>query len=99
MDRRFEWDLAKAAANLRDHDYTFEEAAIAWKDPFAVEAIDERESYGEERINLLGVYAATVLHVTYTVRGEKIRIISARKATKHEREDYYSKNAHGWSGG
>ena len=62
-------------------------------DPFAVEAIDEREDYGEERVNLLGRCDGVILHVTYTERKERIRIISARRAERHEQDDYFSENA------
>ena len=60
---------------------------------FSVEEIDDREAYGEERVNLLGICDGVVLHVTYVERGERIRIISARRAERHEREDYYRKNS------
>lgn len=55
--------------------------------------IDDREDYGEERISLLGMCNGTILHVTYTGRTENIRIISARRAAKHERDYYYSENS------
>ena len=89
----FEWDDAKAAANLRDHGVSFAQAAAACRDPFAVEWIDDRKDYGEERINLLGMCEGVILHVTYTERGERIRIISARRAERHEQDDYYRQNA------
>jgi uncharacterized DUF497 family protein len=57
------------------------------------ERIDDREDYGEERINLLGMCQGVILHVTYTERGERIRIISARLATRNEQDDYYRENA------
>jgi uncharacterized DUF497 family protein len=60
---------------------------------FAVERFDDRENYGEERINLLGMCEGVILHVTYTERGEHIWIISARRATRHEQDDYYRENA------
>ena len=60
---------------------------------YFVEEIDDREAYGEERVNLLGICDGVVLHVTYVERGERIRIISARRAERHEREDYYRKNS------
>jgi hypothetical protein len=65
----------------------------AFRDHFAIERFDVRENYGEERINLLGMCDGTILHVTYTERGERIRIISARRAEKHEQEDYYRENS------
>jgi uncharacterized DUF497 family protein len=54
-----------------------------------VERIDDREDYGEERINLIRMCEGVILHVTYTERGERIRIISARRAERHEQDDYY----------
>ncbi|HEX3953121.1 MAG TPA: BrnT family toxin [Stellaceae bacterium] len=89
----FEWDDAKAAENLRAHGVSFENAARAFLDPFAIEWIDEREDYGEERCNLLGVSDGIILHVTYTERGSSIRIISARRAVRHEQDEYYRQNA------
>ncbi|MBV9748266.1 MAG: BrnT family toxin [Acetobacteraceae bacterium] len=62
----FEWDENEAAANRRSHGVAFELAAKACLDPFAVELIDDREEYGEERINLLGMCGGVILHVTYT---------------------------------
>ena len=62
-------------------------------DPFAIEEIDDRGDYGEERINVLGMRQGVILHVTYAERGDRIRIISARRATKHEQEHYYRQNA------
>jgi uncharacterized DUF497 family protein len=67
--------------------------ALAFRDPFAVEWIDLREAYSEERIILLGMTSNHVLTVVYTERAERIRIISARRATKNEQEHYYSQNA------
>jgi uncharacterized protein len=91
-EREFEWDADKAAANWRRHGVTFQQAAVAVMDPFAVEFLDDREDYGEERINLLGRFGGVILHVTYTERGERVRIISARRAMRHEQDDYYREN-------
>ena len=66
---------------------------MAFRDSFRVERIDDRENYGEERIRLLGMCRGTILHVTYAERGECIRIISARRAEKHERDYYYRENS------
>ncbi|MGH7744549.1 MAG: BrnT family toxin [Steroidobacteraceae bacterium] len=93
MTPEFEWDDDKAAANWRDHGVAFHEAIKAFQDPFAVEHIDEREDYGEERINLIGRCEGVLVHVTYTERGERIRIISARQAESHEQDDYYRENS------
>lgn len=93
IDSRFEWDTEKAATNWRIHGVTFEHAVTAIVDPFSVEWLDEREAYGEERINLLGMCDGVLLHVTYTERGERIRIISARRAERHEQDHYYRENS------
>jgi uncharacterized DUF497 family protein len=89
----YEWDDNKAAINLYDHKVTFQQAIKALNDHFLVEWVDDPKDYGEERINLLGMCDGVLLHVTYTERGENIRIISARRAEKHEQENYYRKNA------
>ncbi len=92
-DDRFEWDNHKAVANWKKHGITFRQATEVFDDPIAFEQIDEREDYGEERINLIGMYDGIILHVTYTERGERIRLISARKAKKDEQDDYYRQKA------
>ena len=89
----FEWDDAKAEANWRAHGVAFHHAIKAFRDPFAVERIDDRLDYGEERINLIGIAEGVLLHVTYTERGERIRLISARRAERHEQDDYYRENS------
>ncbi len=92
-DEHFEWDDEKAAENLRDHRVSFEQATFAFNDLFAVEWIDDREAYDEERSILLGMTNGQVLTVVYTERGERIRIISAWRATRHEQDYYYRQNA------
>lgn len=72
---------------------SFQEAIKVFRDPFAVERLDTREDYGEERMNLIGMCDGILLHVTYTERGERIRIISARRAERHEQDDYYRENS------
>jgi len=89
----FEWDDDKAAANWRDHGVGFHDAVLAFSDAFAVERVDDREDYVEERINLIGMCDAVLLHVTYTECNERIRIISARRAERHEQDDYYRENS------
>jgi len=93
QDDFFEWRDQKAASNLRDHGVAFSFAVLAFKDLFAIEWIDDREDYDEERINMLGMCNGVLLHVTYTERGDRIRLISARRAEKHEQDHYYSENA------
>ena len=60
-------------------------AVKAFADPFAVDWLDEREPYGEERCN--GMCEGVILHATYAERGERIRIISARRAERHEQDN------------
>ena len=89
----FEWDDAKAATNFRKHGVTFEQAAYAFLDSFAVEWIDDRAAYGEDRVILLGMSGNQILSVVYTEREERIRIISARRVTKYEKDEHYRQNA------
>jgi uncharacterized protein len=93
IDAELEWSDEKAAANIRDHGVGFDQAIKAVRDPFAVERFDEREDYGEERINLIGMCDGVIVHVTYTERGERVRVISARRAERHEQDDYFRENA------
>jgi hypothetical protein len=89
----FAWDDAKATSNLRADGVSFVQATAAFRDAFVVEQIDDREAYGEERIILIGMAADHMLTVVYTERDERIRIISARRATKNEQDRYYRQNA------
>jgi uncharacterized DUF497 family protein len=92
QDETFEWDDIKAAANLRDHGTSFEMAREAFNDGFAVERIDSHHDDPEERVALVGMVKNQLLFVSYTLRGERIRIISARKAEPHERRRYHNEN-------
>ncbi len=85
----FEWDDAKARANERKHGVTFERATRAFEDPFAIAALDDRDDHGEERYILIGMTDGTLLFVAHTERGERLRIISARRATRHEQALYW----------
>jgi uncharacterized DUF497 family protein len=89
----FEWDDVKAVSNLADHKVSFELARRAFADVFAVEREDATEDYGEYRYNLLGVVEGRILFVAYTMRGDRIRIISAREAEPYERRLYHEENA------
>jgi uncharacterized protein len=85
---RFEWDTAKARANERKHSVSFEEAASIFRG-FCIHRLDGRRDYGEARFVALGCDSnGVVLNVVYTIREDSIRIISARKASNHERETY-----------
>jgi uncharacterized protein len=84
----FEWDPLKAASNLAKHGVDFDTAAAVFDDPDRLVIIDDRRPYGEQRYQSIGLVAGVVLFVAYAIRGEKCRIISARKANRHEREAY-----------
>jgi uncharacterized DUF497 family protein len=83
----FEWDRAKSAKNLRDRGFDFAYAAKIFDQP-TLEADDPRNGYGERRIRAVGRVGEDVLFVVYTWRGEVRRIISARLASRKERNAY-----------
>ncbi|KVW99434.1 BrnT family toxin [Thiobacillus denitrificans] len=86
---KFAWDAAKAAANLAKHGVSFEEAATVFGDPLALTFDDPDHSVDEHRLLTFGVSDRNrVLLVVNVERGRILRIISARKATKHERGIY-----------
>lgn len=91
-DGRFQWDDTKAATNYADHGVRFEAAREVFNDPFALEWLDDREPYGEDRYIILGMVENRLLYVAYTMKGEKIRLISARGAEPHERRQYHEEN-------
>ena len=91
----FEWDEAKAVANLKKHQVSFEEAKSIFYDEFGVQFFDDEHSKEEERFLMLGMSsAAKLLIVCHCERehGATIRIISARKATKRESAFYRGAN-------
>jgi hypothetical protein len=85
----FAWDEAKRQANLRKHGIDFADAEKVFRG-LTLTAEDDREDYGERRFLTLGLLEDQVVSVTHTERGEEIRIISIRKATKHEARFYFS---------
>ncbi len=93
MVDEFEWDKAKGEANFHKHGVDFETATLVFADPFAIGRTDESAAYGEIRLLITGMADGALLTVVYTERGEVIRIISARRATKKEHDDYYRQNA------
>ena len=84
----FEWDWAKAKSNEQKHGITFEVAAGVFEDGNRTERLDAESSEGEER------WATTIegmeIYVVYAVRGEAIRLISARRASRYERDEYWN---------
>jgi uncharacterized DUF497 family protein len=94
---RYEWDKAKAASNLQLHGVDFRDAIGALEDPDRIEDGDDRFDYGEERDLVIGMSSGGVLFVVATYRDEDTRrIISARKATKHEKDRYYAGDREIW---
>lgn len=86
---KFTWDPAKAAQNLIDHGVSFEEATTVFGDPLQATIPDPDHSIGEERLITMGQSSAgQLLVVSHIEEGDTIRIISARRATSHERKDY-----------
>jgi hypothetical protein len=88
---KFEWDPAKAAANFKKHQISFDEAKSVFYDEFAVQFFDAEHTSDEDRFLMLGISSgAKLLIVCHCERehGEVIRIISARKATKRESAFY-----------
>ncbi len=83
----FEWDAAKNAANLAKHGIDFEDAIGIFDGP-VLERPDDRRDYGEPRIIAFGAVEDRELAVVYTIRGTHRRIISARRAHRHERKAY-----------
>lgn len=91
-DDRFEWNDAKARANLEKHEASFEVARLVFDDPAAIDEIDDRGEYSEERFITTGIGGGRLLTVSYTERDGRFRIISARKATRREQNDYFNQD-------
>ncbi|HET9588454.1 MAG TPA: BrnT family toxin [Anaerolineales bacterium] len=98
MRYEFDWDPAKARQNLKKHGVSFERAARIFLDPFAISIFDERHSESEDRWITIGSEANEVLLVViHTFRqldteNSLIRVISARKATKEEVQQYHERH-------
>ena len=85
----FEWDAAKAEQNLAKHGVSFDSARHVFDDVFAFDLCDFDSEPGEIRYVITGMVKDLILTVVYTERGNRVRIISARKATTHEQKEYY----------
>lgn len=86
---KFEWDAKKAIGNLHKHGVAFEEAARAFEDELSATFPDPEHSLGEARLITYGMSNKNrLLVISHTERGDTIRIISAREATKAERKRY-----------
>lgn len=87
----FEWDPEKAQRNIAKHGLSFEEAATAFGDPLSITRFDPDHSEDEDRFLLLGAsHAGRLVVVSHTHRGGRVRVISARLASKRERRTYAS---------
>jgi uncharacterized DUF497 family protein len=85
----FKWDPAKAERNLAKHGVSFEEAVTAFSDPLSLTVFDPDHSADEDRYVLQGVSSlGRLLVVVHTTQAERLRIISARLATRRERRSY-----------
>ena len=85
-----EFDPSKAASNVRKHGVGFADAEQALRDPLAV-TIEDPDAESEQRFVTLGMDSlGRVLVVVYTLRGERVRLISARKASRGESEQYHA---------
>ena len=86
---RFEWGARKARANRAKHGVSFDEAVTVFGDPLGRVIEDPHHSQSEERLMLLGhPVRRRLLVVMFTERGDAIRLLSARRATRRERRDY-----------
>lgn len=82
-------DPAKAKASFRKHGIDFGDAALVFTDDERIEWLDDRENYGEDRYCTLGEVYGRIIFVSYTIRRDCIRLISARRASRTERQEYH----------
>ena len=89
MPLSFEWDENKAKTNLTKHGVSFEEASTVLGDPLSLTFPDPAHSQAEDRFIILGLsHQRKLLVVVHTERGDNIRVISARRASRKERRNY-----------
>ena len=91
-DADFEWDDDKARLNLTRHKIDFTDAKLVFEDPGVLDDPDDTMDCDEVRYRAIGFVAGRLIAVFYTLRDERIRIISARKATRKEEDDYGRQN-------
>jgi uncharacterized protein len=90
----FEWGEDKNRENLEKQGVAFENVLSVFASREALRLEDRRKDYGEPRYVVLCPLEDVLLHVTYTVRGGKIRLISARRASRREKRDYERRKSH-----
>jgi uncharacterized DUF497 family protein len=89
MPLTFEWDSRKARSNLAKHGVGFQEASTIFGDPLSLTVPDPEHSLSEERYITVGrAFSGKLFVVVHTERGDNIRIISARRASRRERKFY-----------
>ena len=86
---KYDWDENKALANLKKHQISFEEAKTVFDDPLALTIGDDEHSFDEKRFITIGESRiGRLILVCHTIGKENVRIVSARKPTRGERENY-----------
>jgi uncharacterized DUF497 family protein len=86
---QFEWDAAKAAVNFAKHNLEFAQAIVVFRDPSRLTVVDRRHA-AERRENTTGLIEGHLVTVTHTDRAGVIRLISARPASRQERNRYHA---------
>lgn len=86
---RFEWDRDKSERNQRERGFGFDFAALIFEGE-TIEWLDDRQDYGETRVRTIGEADGLVLYVVFTDRGDMRRIISARLASREERDRWHA---------
>ena len=89
MAAKWDWDPRKNTSNIRKHGIDFANA-VRMFDGIVVERMDPRAGYGETRWIAIGIIDEREIVAVYTERGEERRMISARRATRHERQKYWT---------
>jgi uncharacterized protein len=93
MALEFEWDPAKAELNFKEHGVSFDDATTVFRDPLSITIVDPDHSDFEDRFLDIGIsHRGQLLVISYTERKDKIRIVSARRATRTERKSYEETN-------
>jgi uncharacterized DUF497 family protein len=87
-ENKFEWDANKNKSNIEKHKIDFNDAKLVFEDPKRKVTPDKRRDYGEDRYKVVGKIFGAIISVIFTLRNSLIRIISARKASLNEREEY-----------
>ena len=87
----FEWDENKNKSNIDKHSIDFNDAKDVFKDDNSIVLPDLRKDYGESRWKIIGKIYGSIISVIYTMRDKVTRIISARKASRNERDEYNDK--------